>query len=195
MNANPDDIATNTSSTPSEVVLLPAAASSDDELVREVTDLVNRVYRTAEEGLWVDGATRTTTTEMAEMIAGEQIAVARVEGQIVGSVRVQELDTGQGEFGQLVADPARRGEGIGRELVGFAEEMSRRRGRGVMQLEVLMPREWTHPVKEFLHAWYTRIGYRPVRRGTIDERYPQLAPLLATPCDFVVYEKDLVSSS
>jgi hypothetical protein len=60
---------------------------------------------------------------------------------------------------------------------------------------VLMPREWTHPVKEFLHAWYTRIGYRPVRRGTIDEHYPQLAPLLATPCDFVVYEKDLVSSS
>jgi GNAT superfamily N-acetyltransferase len=195
MNANPDDMATNTSSTPAEVVLLPAAASSDDELVREVTDLVNRVYRTAEEGLWVDGATRTTTTEMAEMIAGEQIAVARVEGQIVGSVRVQELDTGQGEFGQLVADPARRGEGIGRELVGFAEELSRRRGRGVMQLEVLMPRDWTHPVKEFLHAWYTRIGYRPVRRGTIDERYPQLAPLLATPCDFVVYEKDLVSSS
>jgi GNAT superfamily N-acetyltransferase len=195
MNANPDDIATNTSSTPSEVVLLPAAASSDDELVREVTDLVNRVYRTAEEGLWVDGATRTTTTEMAEMIAGEQIAVARVEGQIVGSVRVQELDTGQGEFGQLVADPARRGEGIGRELVGFAEELSRRRGRGVMQLEVLMPRDWTHPVKEFLNAWYTRIGYRPVRRGTIDEHYPQLAPLLATPCDFVVYEKDLVSSS
>jgi hypothetical protein len=30
-----------------------------------------------------------------------------------------------------------------------------------------------------------------VRSGTINESYPQLAPLLATPCDFVVYHKDL----
>jgi GNAT superfamily N-acetyltransferase len=191
MNANADDMVTNTPSPPLEVALLPDAASSDGQLVREVTDLVNRVYGTAEDGLWVDGATRTTTAEMAEMIATGQIAVARVDGQIVGSVRVQQLDSGEGEFGLLVADPARRGEGIGRELVGFAEELSRQRGRGVMQLEVLMPREWTLENKEFLHAWYTRIGYRPVRRGTIDERYPQLAPLLATPCDFVIYSKDL----
>ena len=26
--------------------------------------------------------------------------------------------------------------------------------------------------KELLHAWYTPIGYRPVRSGTIDENYP-----------------------
>jgi len=60
-----------------------------------------------------------------------------------------------------------------------------------MQLELLVPRGWTHPTKEFLHSWYTRTGYRPVRSGTIDESYPQLAPRLATPCDFVVYHKDL----
>jgi hypothetical protein len=62
-----------------------------------------------------------------------------------------------------------------------------------MQLEVLMPRHWTHPSKEFLKAWYARIGYRPVRTGHFDESYPELAPLLATPCDFVIYHKDLVS--
>jgi hypothetical protein len=60
-----------------------------------------------------------------------------------------------------------------------------------MQLEVLRPREWTHPVKEFLHAWYTRLGYRAVRTGTIDESYPHLAPRLATGCDFVIYHKNL----
>jgi GNAT superfamily N-acetyltransferase len=178
---------------PLEIQLLAPAATSDDGLVSEITDLVNRVYSIGEEGLWVEGATRTTAHEMAKLIAAGQIAVARMDGRIVGAVRVQQLDAATGEFGMLVADPTHRGEGIGRELVLFAEDLSRQRGLRVMQLELLVPRGWTHPTKEFLRAWYTRIGYRPVRSGVIDESYPQLAPLLATPCDFVIYCKDLVS--
>jgi GNAT superfamily N-acetyltransferase len=177
-----------------DIELLPAAAAGDGDLVGEITGLVNRVYAVAEEGLWVERATRTTTTEMAEMIAAWQIAVARLDGQIVGALRIQQLDACKGEFGMLVADPARRGEGVGRELVIFAEELSRHRGLAVMQLELLVPRDWTHPNKELLHAWYTRIGYRPVRSGTIDESHPWLAPLLATPCDFVIYHKDLTQT-
>ena len=60
-----------------------------------------------------------------------------------------------------------------------------------MRLEVLVPRGWTHPTKVFLADWYSRIGYRVARRTTIDEAYPALAPLLATPCDFVIYDKRL----
>jgi hypothetical protein len=41
----------------------------------------------------------------------------------------------------------------------------------------------------FLNAWYTRLGYRVAATGAIEEAYPALAPLLATPCDFVIYEK------
>jgi GNAT superfamily N-acetyltransferase len=174
-----------------DIELLPATAASDSELVSEITELVVRVYATAEEGFWVQGTARVTTAEMEEMIAGGEIAVARSAGRIVGSVRIQTLDERMGEFGVLVADPAHRSEGIGRKLVMFAEETCRRRGLRVMQLELLVPRAWKHPSKEFLHAWYTRIGYRPVRSGTIDESYPRLAPLLATSCDYVVYHKDL----
>jgi GNAT superfamily N-acetyltransferase len=176
---------------PLEITLLPGTAAADEHLMAELTQLVNRVYRVAEDGLWTDGAARTTADEMAEMVAAEQVAVARVGGDVVGSVRVQRLGDDTGELGMLVADPERRGEGIGRELVAFAEDLSRRQGLSLMQLELLVPRAWTHPTKEFLHTWYTRIGYRPVRRGTIDDSYPRLAPLLATPCDFVVYHKDL----
>ena len=60
-----------------------------------------------------------------------------------------------------------------------------------MQLELLVPRGWTYPSKAFLDNWYRRIGYRVARTGTIEEAYPALAPLLATPCDFVIYHKDL----
>jgi GNAT superfamily N-acetyltransferase len=128
---------------------------------------------------------------MAGLIATGQIAVARAGERIVGVVRVQRLDTGEGELGMLVADPAHRGTGVGRELIQFAERWSRERGLGTMQLEVLVPRPWSHPSKEFLKAWYIRLGYRPVRTGQVEESYPELAPLLATPCDFVIYHKSL----
>ena len=60
-----------------------------------------------------------------------------------------------------------------------------------MQLEVLVPVAWRHPSKEFLRAWYTRIGYREARTGHLAELYPELAPMLATECDLVVYRKAL----
>jgi GNAT superfamily N-acetyltransferase len=174
-----------------EVQLLPASAAADATLMERIADLINEVYAVAEEGLWIDGATRTTVDGVAELTRAGEIAVARVRGRIVGCVRVQRLDERTGEFGMLVADPAHRGLGIGRELIRFAERSCSEDGLSTMQLELLVPRDWTHPTKEFLAAWYTRIGYRVARTGTIDEAYPDLAPLLATPCDFVIYQKDL----
>jgi GNAT superfamily N-acetyltransferase len=174
-----------------DVRMAPAAAADDTALVNELAALVNSVYALAEEGLWADGTPRTTPDRMAEQIAAGQIAVARTDERIVGAVRIQRLDTGEGEFGMLVADPAHRGQGIGRELVRFAERWSREQGSDTMQLEVLVPRQRSHPSKEFLKAWYTRIGYRPVRTGQFEQSYPELAPLLATPCDFVIYRKSL----
>jgi GNAT superfamily N-acetyltransferase len=173
------------------IELLATSAGNDAALVNEITGLINRVYAVAEAGLWVDGTTRTSAAELLGQIRAGQIAVARVDGQIVGSVRIQRLATGEGEFAALVSAPERRGLGIGGELIAFAERECRRRGATVMQLELLVPRTWSHPTKEFLAEWYTRLGYRKVRVGTIDEAYPDLAPLLATPCDFVIYQKEL----
>lgn len=167
------------------------ARDAGEDAVTEVTNLVNRVYAIAEEGLWRDGTARTTPSETAEFIRGGEIAVARLGGRIVGSVRVQQLNGGVGEFGMLAADPDHRGVGIGRRLVRFAEQLIHERRCGTMQLELLVPKAWTHPAKKFLHDWYTRLGYRVVRTGSIHEQYPALAPQLATPCDFVIYHKKL----
>jgi GNAT superfamily N-acetyltransferase len=173
---------------------LPASAAEDAGLMASVTDLINRVYKVAEDGMWLDGAARTNVAELAGLARAGEIVVARTDGQLVGCVRVQQLDGGVGEFGMLAADPDRRGAGIGRDLVRFAEHGCARAGLHTMQLELLVPREWTHPAKEFLAGWYHRIGYRIVRRGTIDEAYPHLAPQLGTPCDFVIYHKPLSDS-
>jgi GNAT superfamily N-acetyltransferase len=179
------------STQPMVIQLLPAIASTDLTVMKRIADLINQVYAMAEDGLWVDGAARTTVSELSGLTRAGQIAVARLDEKIVGCVRVQRLDRAKGEFGMLAADPSHRGVGIGRELVRFAEEKSREDGLATMQLELLVPRNWSHPSKEFLAAWYTRIGYRLVRTGTIDETHPALAPLLATPCDFRIYHKDL----
>lgn len=174
------------------VGLLDVTAGHDTGLVDRLTALINGVYASAEDGLWRDGVTRTTTSEVVQLIAARQIAVATTpDGKIVGSVRVQVVADDVGEFGMLVAAPERRGTGIGRALIDFAERHSRERGMRAIQLELLVPRAWRHPSKEFLTSLYRRSGYRMIRNSTIDDAYPQLAPLLATPCDFEIYEKPL----
>jgi ribosomal protein S18 acetylase RimI-like enzyme len=171
--------------------LLTAAESERLELMARIAELTNQVYLAAEDGLWTAGATRTTVDEIVELTRAGEIAVARLGDRVVGSVRVQRLDDVTGEFGMLAADPAHRGIGIGRELVRFAERLSRDRALRSMQLELLVPREWSHPSKVFLADWYARLGYRVARTGAIEDAYPALAPLLATPCDFVIYRKPL----
>jgi GNAT superfamily N-acetyltransferase len=181
------------SSPPIEVELLSRTAHADAALMERISELANEVYAAAEAGLWTDGATRTSVGEIAELTRAGQIAVARMGGHVVGCVRLQRLDERTGEFGMLCADPAHRGIGIGRDLIRFAERNACADGIRTMQLELLVPREWTHPTKQFLAEWYSRIGYRIARTGTIDELYPELAPLLATPSDFVIYRKELTT--
>ncbi|WP_232534892.1 GNAT family N-acetyltransferase [Nocardia terpenica] len=172
------------------IEMLPTTAAGDTALVAELTDLVNRVYEVAEEGLWRDGASRTTTSELAGMIADGTVAVARDgDDRVVGAARIQQLADGIGEFGMLVCAPEQRGTGIGRALVDFAERHCVEQGARTVQLELLVPRGWAHPVKEFLRGWYLRLGYVLERKGELEEDYPHLVPLLATPCDFLIFHK------
>jgi GNAT superfamily N-acetyltransferase len=163
----------------------------DLELVDRLTGLINEVYKIAESGLWRDGASRTTPTELAKLIAAEQIAVATRYGSIVGCVHLHDVSDDTSEIGMLVADPGQRGTGVGSALIEFAERRSRDRGRRALRLELLLPRGWRHPSKEFLKSWYGRRGYEVIRTGSMSDAYPHLAPLLATPCDLTVREKRL----
>src|SRR5690242_583257 len=165
--------------------------TGDTALVALLADLINDVYAVAEQGLWRDDATRTTAPQLAQLIEAREIAVARVDGEIAGAVHVHAVSDGPGLFGMLAVGPEHRGAGVGRELVEFAERHCRDRGRAAMQLELLVPRTWRHPTKVFLDGWYRRLGYRVVRRTTLDENYPELVPMLATECELLVYEKPL----
>ena len=173
---------------------LAPAAGHEGDLVDRLTDLVNGVHATAESGLWADGATRTTASELIALISAREIAIAVQDGRLVGSVQIHDVAPDVSEFGMLVAAPQRRGTGIGRALLEFAEQDGRERGLRAMQLELLLPRTWQHPSKEFLKAWYYRCGYRAQRTTRMEDAYPHLAPLLAAECDLVVHEKALQSA-
>jgi GNAT superfamily N-acetyltransferase len=174
-----------------EISMLPADAADDMSLTAAVASLINDVYAVAEEGLWVDGAPRTTAEEVDGLTRAGQVAVARSGGHLIGCVCIQQLGGDIGEFSMLAVAPGHRSMGVGRELVAFAEQVGRRERGDAMHLRVLVPRGWSHPSKEFLTGWYHRTGYNPTRTDTVDESYPALAPLLATPCDLAVYRKNL----
>src|SRR5256885_7878082 len=105
-----------------EVELLSGA---DMTVMARLAELVNRSYAASEKGMWLDGAARTTPEDVAERAREGKVAVARIDGRIVGCIRVEGLDERAAEFGMLAADLDHRGAGIGRELVRFAEDRSR----------------------------------------------------------------------
>jgi GNAT superfamily N-acetyltransferase len=173
--------------------MLPSASARDGAVTAALADLVNEVYAAAEDGLWVPGAARTSAAEIAGFARAGEIAVTARGGRLLGCVRITRLDGDSCEFGMLAVTPGDRGLGIGRDLVRFAERRARDLGCATMQLELLMPRGWKHPSKEFLARWYQRMDYTAVATSATEVLYPDLSPLLATPCEFVIYRKCLTA--
>ena len=147
-----------------------------------VARIINAAYLAGESGIWQDGWSRTSPEEVAEMIAAGEIAVARVDGVIAGSVRIRRLDDETAELGMLSVDPEAFGRGAGRALLTFAEQ---HHGTPFMQLELLVPRGAPHPQKVRLHEWYSRLGYEWIAQREFDE------PLLTGPVDMRTYRKSL----
>jgi GNAT superfamily N-acetyltransferase len=148
-----------------------------------VARIINAAYHAGEHDIWLDGWTRTTPEQVAELVAAGEIAVARAEeDRILGSVRVRRLDEDTAELAMLSVDPEAFGTGTGRALLTFAEQYH---GTPFMQLELLVPRGAPHPAKQRLHDWYSRLGYVHISERVFDE------PLLARPADLRTYRKSL----
>src|SRR5262245_54524165 len=169
----------------------PVAADLEAGSVERLAGLINEVYDDAESGMWKRKGTRTSPAEIERLLRDRALILAEIDGRVVGSVNVQLLGDGVGEFGMLVADRRLRGVGIGSALVERAEEWARQQGCHTMRLEILSPRHWPHSSKTFLRQWYSRIGYAPHATEPLEVMFPDLVPELATDCDFTVWHKSL----
>lgn len=170
---------------------VPTFAAADEALCASIAQVINNAYREGEAGLWISGAARTSGTEVTDFIRNGEVIVAEREGAVVGCVRLMGIEPGVAEFGMLSTELAVQGTGIGSALLRFTECAAVKAGFRELQLEILCPRGWLHPRKEHLKAWYGRCGYVFRACGSIETAYPQLAPLLSGPCDFLIHRKEL----
>jgi GNAT superfamily N-acetyltransferase len=159
--------------------------------IKRLSNLINEVYDDAESGMWKRKGTRTNPAEVERLLRAQALILAEIDGVPVGSVNVKLMSDGIGEFGMLVADRKYRSQGIGSALVTHAERWAREHACHTMRLEILTARHWTHPSKEFLRQWYSRIGYVPQTTEPFESMHPELVPELATECDFTVWHKSL----
>jgi GNAT superfamily N-acetyltransferase len=174
-----------------EIALLPADLAEDAAFVHTLCGIVNEAYKLAEAGLWRDDYERMSVSEMATAIRGGQVAAARLDGRLVGSIFTRELDGEMGWFGVLAVDPAYGERGIGRQLVAFVEGRALSAGWTTMQLELLVPLEVDIAHSQRLVEWYRRIGYREVSRVSLADVEPDALLFLTTPCEVVVHRKPL----
>jgi GNAT superfamily N-acetyltransferase len=172
--------------------MLPSSANANIADMERIADIINSAYAECEKGFWLPGEVRTTVAEMSELTGIGEMAVARLMGQIVGCVRVRRIDQEMGELGMLSVDPKYQGQGIGRELVRFAEERCRKEQLRKTQLELLVSKEGHYPIKVILENWYVRLGYQVVDTKSVEALFPHVAQKLAIPCNFLVFHKELI---
>lgn len=173
------------------ITRFPIESDLEIKNIKRLSDLINEVFDNAESGMWKRKGIRTNPVEVERLLRAKALILAEIDGMLVGSVNINFFRDGFGEFGMLVADRKYRGLGIGSALVEHAEKWARQNACHTMRLEILAPRYWTHPSKNFLRQWYSRIGYVQQTTEPFELMHPELVPELATECDFTVWHKSL----
>ena len=164
----------------------------DECTLNNLVKLINDIYDVAEDGMWKQKGVRTDQQQLMSLINDHSLIVAVSQNTIKGLVKVLKMENDtQGEFGMLVVNPEFRGKRLGSGLIKAAEDWAREWGAKTMRLELLTPRTWKHPDKEFLKEWYTRLGYVPQRTEQFEQYHPYLIEKLKTECDFTVWLKPL----
>ncbi|UOQ73156.1 GNAT family N-acetyltransferase [Hymenobacter cellulosilyticus] len=165
----------------------PAAASDIPALV----SFVNSVYRgenskqgwTTEAHL-LDGP-RIDAESLAEMLVAEgaTLLMSRNEvGELVGSVYLQKQADVM-YLGMLSVDATRQGGGIGKFLLGAADDYARRQKCSRMKITVIA-------VRHELLAWYERHGYHRTGATVPFPDNPRFG-IPRQPLELLVLEKEL----
>lgn len=167
------------------------AATAED--VEAIAELVQSAYRgdssragwTTEADLL--GGQRTSSDDVLPSITATDSVVVLAEGDdaLLACCHVQRRGS-RCYFGLFAVDPARQGDGVGKQVMAFAEELARTRwGCTVMEMTVIRQRT-------DLIAFYERRGYTDTGRRSPfpygDERFglPQREDL-----EFTLLEKVL----
>ena len=170
---------------------MTVAVVQDAGLADRLAQVINDAYAVGEQGLWIDGHTRTTPAEVVELLRDGTMLAATDDGRVVGCAYVRPLDDSTSDVGLISVAPEAWGGGLGRALVRAAEELMRSHGATTSQLELLVPQMGSHAGKDRLRAWYERLGYRVVRTAPFEEIAVHEATELMAPCRFLIFRRSL----
>lgn len=163
------------------------------EFIRTHSLLVH-AYAVTEKEIWGDNYSRLSSDEFKALIKANEVFIARLDDEIVGSIHVTRLDSESFGFGLLSVDFARKGLGIGRKLIKKVEKHAIDQNAKFMKIEVLRPSTIELLHKKVLNEWYLRQGYVFTESMSFVERKPDKAKkalALITPSQFDCYEKEL----
>lgn len=178
---------------------LPVAVEKTDLSEQEVLDLlelVNSVYRVAEDGIFDETLfpggihQRTNKIELSGWLRKGEILTARDSNtkKIVGCIHCYVVGSGVAEFGLLAVHPNYRSQGLGRKLIDEAQKFAKTRLQAkTMQLMLLYPKHWVKENKQVLRKWYTSLGYVEGANMEFPKKH-----LVKTECYFTCFTKPLL---
>ena len=147
-------------------------AKPDD--VPDLVRIINAAYEV--EKFFVSGD-RTDAATVQRLMTTGAFVVTRDEGGLSGCVYVERRGP-RGYFGMLAVDPSRQRSGLGRRLIGLAEQYVRDHGGSAMDIRVVNLRTELPP-------FYRTLGYAETGVEPVSD------PRAIRPFHFIVMSKPL----
>jgi GNAT superfamily N-acetyltransferase len=126
---------------------------------------------------------RTSPEKVRELFDSGPFLLAEFESVLIGCVHIA-FRKSYGHIGLLSVHPLHEGKGLGRELMGAAEELARQAGLNSLHLRVISPRA------EALLPFYLKRGYVQTGTAPLDAA----APSPKVPCHYITMVKNLASA-
>lgn len=167
-------------------------ASKEDINIAALVNMINAVYRISEDEIWQKEHLRVSEERLIEIIDKQELLIAVIDDEIAGCIHLEPMNKELFKFKMLVANPKYKGIGIGSKLVKFAEKTASNYGANTMQLELLVPTDFIHQDKVFLHNWYSKIGYKKKSIHSVDYCHDGISQFLKVDCEAIVYQKPLI---
>ncbi|KAI1470517.1 uncharacterized protein F4812DRAFT_268536 [Daldinia caldariorum] len=184
-----------------EIEIPPSSIADDEAFVATLVGIINAAYTETEADIFKPGYVRTSVQDIGTLIRSGQLATASEittpsGGRVpLGCISIQKLSDSRAELGLFAVAAELRRQGLGRDLLRFAEQwcLDNLGGPGVAiaELHLLFPTHFEHPFKVRLQEWYTRKGYHLTGSRDFLLDYPQLEPLLAGPTEYRILQKKL----
>ena len=162
--------------------------TSTDE-IETLALMVNAVYTESEKGLFKPGPLHRTSKEsLTKLIHNQELMILRLNTEIKGCAQVTPVDNNRSKVGMITIHPDLKGKGFGKIMLSAIEDEARQQSKQALMLDLLAPITWVQDHKKFLATWYERVGFKAISKAPFENK-----DMLATDCEFIVYEKMLQS--